>query len=58
MHRTAGRLSAQLSFSDVNELLSVDLLAFLRSVQQQCETLHESIYQLYVDYPIQLALAG
>ncbi|MGI4828848.1 MAG: alpha-E domain-containing protein [Janthinobacterium lividum] len=58
LHRTAGRLSAQLGFSGVDELLSGNVVEFLRSVQTQCETLHEGIYQLYVDYPIQLALAG
>ena len=58
LHRIAGRLSAQLSFSGIDELLAGDITAYLHSIQQQCQTIHESIYQQYVDYPIQLALAG
>ena len=58
LHRIAGRLSAQLSFSGVEELLHGNIIEFLQSIQRQCQTLHEGIYELYVDYPIQLALAG
>jgi uncharacterized alpha-E superfamily protein len=58
LHRIAGRLRSQLSFSGIDELLSSDVVHFLHSVQRQCHEIHESIYQLYVDYPIQLALAG
>ena len=35
-----------------------DVVAYLRSVQQQCQSIHETIYHLYVDYSIQAALAG
>ena len=58
LHRIAGRLSAQLSFSGIDELLSGDVIEYLHSVQKQCHAIHESIYELYVDYPIQVALAG
>ena len=58
LHRIAGRLSAQLSFSGIDELLQGDITAYLHSIQQQCQAIHESIYQQYVDYPIQMALAG
>lgn len=58
LHRIAGRLSAQLSFTSVDELLSGNMIEYLHSIQRQCQTLHEGIYELYVDYPVQLALAG
>ena len=58
LHRIAGRLSAQLSFTSVEELLQADMVDYLRSIQRQCHAIHESIYELYVDYPIQMALAG
>ncbi len=58
LHRIAGRLSAQLSFSGIDELLNGDIAAYLGSIQRQCQAIHESIYQLYVDYSIQTALAG
>ena len=58
LHRIAGRLSAQLGFAGIDDLLSGSVTEYLQSIQQQCEAIHENIYQLYVDYPIQMALAG
>ena len=58
LHRIAGRLSAKLGFASVDEILSGDIVSYLRSIQQQCQAIHETIYHLYVDYSIQTALAG
>ncbi len=58
LHRIAGRLSAQLGFVSLDELLNGNLIDFFHSIQRQCHEIHDSIYQLYVDYPIQVALAG
>ncbi len=58
LHRVAGRLNAQLGFVSIDELLSGNVIDFLRSIQVQCQDIHDGIYQLYVDYPIQVALAG
>ncbi len=58
LHRIAGRLSAQLSFAGVEELLNGSVIEYLHSIQRQCQALHQGIYELYMDYPIQLALAG
>jgi hypothetical protein len=38
--------------------LNGDAIAYLRSIQFQCGTIHKMIYQLYIDYSIQAALAG
>ena len=58
LHRIAGRLSASLSYASVDEILSGNVVAYLRNIQQQCQAIHETIYRLYVDYSIQAALAG
>ena len=58
LHRIAGRLSAQLGFLSIDELLSGNVVDFLHSIQRQCHEIHETIYLMYVDYPIQVALAG
>jgi uncharacterized alpha-E superfamily protein len=59
LYRIAGRLSASLGFASVDEILfENDVVAYLRSIQQQCQAIHETIYHLYVDYSIQAALAG
>jgi uncharacterized alpha-E superfamily protein len=58
LNRISGRLSASLGFASVDEILMGDLVAYLHGVQRQCQAIHETIYHLYVDYPIQAALAG
>jgi uncharacterized alpha-E superfamily protein len=58
LRRLAGRLQASLSYSSVDEILSGDVVAYLRGIQFQCRGIHEMIYELYVDYSIQAALAG
>jgi hypothetical protein len=42
----------------IEELLAGNVIYFLHSIQRQCQEIHDSIYHLYVDYPIQVALAG
>jgi uncharacterized alpha-E superfamily protein len=58
LSRLAGRLQASLSFSQVEDILEDDVIAYLRNIQAQCGEIHESIFELYVDYSIQTALAG
>jgi uncharacterized alpha-E superfamily protein len=58
LRRLSGRLQALLSYSGVEEILRDDAVAYLRSIQTKCRAIHEMIYELYVDYPIQAALAG
>ena len=58
LSRLAGRLQASLSFSQVEDILEGDVIAYLRNIQAQCGEIHESIFELYVDYSIHTALAG
>jgi uncharacterized alpha-E superfamily protein len=58
LRRTAGRLQASLSYSSVDEILSGDVIGYLHTIQVQLQAIHKSIYELYVDYSIQAALAG
>ncbi len=58
LRRLAGRLQALLSYSGVDEILNQDVVAYLRNIQVQCRAIHNTIYELYVDYSIQTALAG
>jgi uncharacterized alpha-E superfamily protein len=58
LRRLAGRLQASLNYSSVDEVLNQDVIAYLRGIQVQCRAIHETIYELYVDYSIQAALAG
>ena len=56
--RLAGRLQASLSFGQISEILSQDVGSYLQGILRQCREIHETIYELYVDYSIQTALAG
>jgi uncharacterized alpha-E superfamily protein len=58
LRRLAGRLQGSLSYSGVEEILEGDVIAYLRGIQAQCREIHKMIYELYIDYSIQAALAG
>jgi uncharacterized alpha-E superfamily protein len=58
VRRLAGRLQGSLSYSGVEEILEGDVVAYLRMIQVQCREIHNTIYELYVDYSIQTALAS
>jgi uncharacterized alpha-E superfamily protein len=58
LRRLGGRLQSSLNYSSVDEILNQDVPAYLSSIQAQCRAIHEMIYELYVDYSIQAALAG
>jgi len=52
-----GKLHAMLGFTTIGEILSGDPAAFLHNIREQCMRIHELIYQYYVHYSIQSALA-
>ena len=58
VRRLAGRLQGSLSYSGVEEILEGDVVAYLRTIQVQCREIHNTIYELYIDYSIQTALAS
>jgi uncharacterized alpha-E superfamily protein len=57
-NRLAGRLRASLSFSQIDEIMRNGLHVYLADVQRQCAQIHNAIYQQYVAYPIESALAS
>jgi uncharacterized alpha-E superfamily protein len=58
LRRLSGRLQSSLNYSSVDEILNQDVPGYLNNIQAQCRAIHEMIYELYVDYSIQAALAG
>jgi len=58
LHRLSGRLQASLHYASVEEILRGDVVAYLREIQMQCRSIHRKMYELYIDYSIQTALAG
>jgi len=54
--RLAGRLQAQLNFGHVDDILSGDLKAYLKGIEQQCLEIHDAIYETYILYSFDDAL--
>ncbi len=54
--RLMGQLRASLAYMQIDELLEGDLAIFLKGVNDQCAQLHRAVYDVYIDYPIMLAL--
>ena len=56
--RIAGRLRAQLSFSQIEEILASGASAYLESVRAECSEIHAAIHQIYFDYPVETEMAS
>jgi uncharacterized alpha-E superfamily protein len=56
VERIAGRLRATLGFSQIDEIMSGGLHAYLHELLRQCGQVHSALYQTYISYPIEAAL--
>jgi uncharacterized alpha-E superfamily protein len=56
--RIAGRLRAQLSFSQVEEIMAEGAHPYLENVRTECAGIHSAIHEIYFDYPIETELAS
>jgi uncharacterized alpha-E superfamily protein len=54
--RLIGRLRASLAYSQIEEVIGRNLHAFLQSVLEECRSLHLTLHELFIDYPIESAL--
>ena len=55
--RIAGRLRAQLSFSQIEEVMVEGVQAYLKNIRSECAQIHAAIHQIYFDYSIESELA-
>jgi uncharacterized alpha-E superfamily protein len=53
--KLAGRLTAALSFTPIEEIMS-NLHEFSTGIRRLCGQIHSGIYQVYITYPIEAAL--
>jgi uncharacterized alpha-E superfamily protein len=58
LRRIAGRLQAALQFGQVPEIIEQGVGTYLKDILRQCEEIHTNIYQIYIHYSIETALAG
>ena len=56
--RIAGRLRAQLSFSQIEEIMGQGPHAYLENVRSECAAIHSAIHEIYFDYPIESEMAS
>jgi uncharacterized alpha-E superfamily protein len=56
--RIAGRLRAQLSFSQIEEIMAEGIHSYLQNVRRECAEIHSAIHDIYFDYSIEAELAS
>src|SRR6202050_1205168 len=56
--RIAGRMRAQLSYGQIEEIMTDGGHAYLESVRGECAQIHAAIHQIYFDYSIESELAS
>jgi len=56
--RIAGRLRAQLSFSQIEEVMSEGVATYLENVRRECAEIHAAIHDMYFDYAVEAELAS
>jgi uncharacterized alpha-E superfamily protein len=55
--RLAGRLKASLDYGQVDEILGGNMHYELENIQRQCAAIHSAIYQVYITYSVESAIA-
>jgi uncharacterized alpha-E superfamily protein len=56
--RLAGRLRAAFDYGQIEEIMNGNLHAYLENIQRQCSQIHSAIYDVYITYPIDVALTS
>jgi uncharacterized alpha-E superfamily protein len=55
--RLAGRLRASLDYSQIDEIMADSLRSYVLGIHRQCEQVHTALYQTYISYPMEAAIA-
>ena len=56
--RLSGRLQASLEFGHIAEIVEQGVRPYLYEILRQCQEIHDALFQLYINYSIESALAG
>lgn len=57
VERIAGRLRAALSFDQVDEILAEGLNRYLGNIEHQCNQIHNTTHDAYINYAVEAALS-
>jgi uncharacterized alpha-E superfamily protein len=55
--RVAGKLQSSLAYAQIAEILAADPGLYMRRILEQCRHIHSLIYEVYIQYSVQTALA-
>jgi uncharacterized alpha-E superfamily protein len=58
LQRIAGKVQSSLCYSSVEEIFEQGVVPYLHRIQHQCSEIHDTMYNLYIDFTIQSALTG
>ncbi|GAC1388955.1 MAG: alpha-E domain-containing protein [Ktedonobacteraceae bacterium] len=58
VERLAGRLRASLDYDQIDEIIGGSMHSYLENIQLQCRQINEAVYQVYITYPIDVALTA
>lgn len=56
IERIIGKLRSSLAYAQIEDVMSRGLHRFLNSVIEQCHSLHAAVYEVYIAYPVEVAL--
>jgi uncharacterized alpha-E superfamily protein len=56
--RIAGRLRAEISYSQIEEIIAAGVYTYLQNVRKECSEIHGAINEIYFDYPIEAEIAS
>jgi uncharacterized alpha-E superfamily protein len=55
--RLAGRLRASLDYSQIDEIMADSLQSYVRGIHNNCDQVHTALYQTYISYLTETAIA-
>jgi len=58
VERLAGRLRASLDYDQIDEIMGGSMHSYLENIQFQCRQINQALYQVYITYPIDVALTS
>ena len=57
LNRTAGKLQAQLHYSQIDDVVQFGAQSFVVDIMQSCDQIHDALSDAYFSYPIDEAVS-
>lgn len=53
IEKLIGRLRSSLAYAQIGDIMSRDFQRFLKSITEQCQSLHAAVHDVFIEYPIE-----